>query len=110
MIRLVPAQPAIAKYFDSKAKEADTNGKRPPGRCPPCIWAACSVFAPPLRPEQVTDLLKLPNMQQMRFAARFTVDEKSGLARVTAETGHISLWMYRSFDPLTAIESYEQFP
>jgi hypothetical protein len=49
-------------------------------------------------------------MQQMRFAARFTVDEKSGLARVTAETGHISLWMYRSFDPLTAIESYEQFP
>jgi hypothetical protein len=110
VIRLVPARPALPEHFDSKAKEGQTNGKKPPRRCTPCIWAACSVFMPPLRPERIEGLLKLPNMQQMKFAARFVIDEKSGLALVTVETGHISLWLYRSFNPLGAIEAYEPFP
>jgi hypothetical protein len=110
VIRLVPTQPALAEHFDSKAKEAQTNGKKPPRRCPPCIWAACSVFVTPLRPERIADLLKYPTMQNMRFAVRFTVDESSGLGLVTIETGHISLWLYRSFNPLVAIQSYEALP
>jgi hypothetical protein len=110
VIRLVPVNPADDSHFDSKAKEAESSGKKPPRGCPVCIWSACSVFKPPLKPEQIKDLLKYPNMQQMKFAAHVVVDEKSGLAKITQETGHISLWLYKSFSPLAKITKYETFP
>lgn len=106
VIRLVPANPAVPENFDSSAKA----GRNCPRGCSPCQWAACSVFVDPLRPEKITDLLKLPKMRQMNFLVRLLVDVNSGKARPTKETGHISLWMYDSFDPVRAIQGYAAFP
>jgi hypothetical protein len=106
VIRLVPANPAVSEDFDSHAKA----GRKCPHGCSPCQWAACSVFVDPMRPEQITDLLKLPKMRQMHFFARLLVDINSGKARLTKGSGHISLWMYASFNPVLAIQGYTACP
>lgn len=106
VIRLVPENPASDENFDSHAK----LGKKP-GRsgCTACELSSCSVFIEPEHAEQITDLPKYPKIRGMRFKVRLLIDASSGIAIIEA-SGHVHLWMFKSFDPLKAIQNYDPLP
>ena len=106
LIRLVPANPATAKDFASYA----ALGRTCPAGSDPCKWASCSMFLETAPRENLIGLLRLPNLRRMKFIARIAVEPSSGKAEVAQRTGHVSFWMYESYDPVDAIQTLESFP
>lgn len=101
VIRLVRSNPAEPKDFLSGAAKGE---KKPRGVCD-CQWSSCSVFVHPMKPEKLADLLKFPKMRDITHQALVAVGPTAGRGKI-GTTGHIDLWMYESFDPCKAVQSY----
>jgi hypothetical protein len=106
VLRLITGKTACDEDFKSHA----ALGKKCHGHASPCTAAACSVFAESTSQHGVTDLAKLPKLRDRRFVARLNVDASSGLAEMSSHGNHISIWMFKSFDPVKAVVSVAPLP
>lgn len=105
VIRFVPQKPATPDHFMSSAAKGDPR----PRSVSPCRWASCSVFEATIKPEKIDGLLKYPKLRSMKFQAFLKINSTAGVC-TTADSGHIDLWMYDSFDPVAAVARYEPCP
>jgi hypothetical protein len=53
---------------------------------------------------QAKALGRLPKFKRFQYAAVLKVDENTGVAQVNHATRHVDYWLYKAFQPLTAIE------
>ncbi|WP_331297445.1 hypothetical protein [Methylobacterium oryzae] len=99
--RLVAAQQVAADDFDSHAKQ----GKMPPNKSVDlCRWASCSFFTSKAR---LQDLVALPKMRaKYSWAAEVSVPTGAGVSK--SHNAHVDLWMWASFDPVSAVVAVAQ--
>ena len=100
LYRFVPATPATNGDFDSHA----AKGKAPPPTVDPCRWSSCSFFR---SRKDALSKLKLPKAKA-RFSHFAVVNVPQGSGYSVEKSGHVDLWMFSTFDPVSAIVKYEE--
>jgi len=105
VVRLVSREALDATDFASHA----ALGKSRPDEICPCKWSSCSVFGGRKGLQTAIDMVALPRYRK-RFShlAHLQIDGRSGLGVVNDKSGHIDLWMFSSFDPVSAVVRCEQ--
>jgi hypothetical protein len=106
VLRLVTSATPTAQDFLSYA----ALGITPRGDADPCMQCACSVFTLSEKVDRAAQLKKLPKLRNRKHVARLTLTPASGVGLLNKESGHISWWIYHSFDPVGAIEQVVSLP
>lgn len=99
VIRLAKTPTPTAACFRSHA----ARGLPIRGDTSPCRHASCSVFFNDEKCEQLNAMRRLPHFRSFTHAFLLRVTPTSGLALAGAEK-HLDLWMFKSFDPVAAVE------
>jgi hypothetical protein len=98
--RFIPGQKPTSQDFDSY----HAQGKACPPGADLCRWASCSLF---VSKGHAAGVIKLPKVR-----ARFThfavlrIAPDSGYS--LANGGHIDFWMFKNFDPVSAVVTIEE--
>lgn len=71
-----------------------------------CSYASCSLFFHDAGFDQLNAMRRLPRFKNFKYAYILKVDANSGLGLAGAGK-HLDLWMFKSFNPVSAIESVE---
>ncbi|WP_353469610.1 hypothetical protein [Sphingomonas faeni] len=56
--------------------------------------------------EQLNAMRRLPRFRSFKYAYLVKVDQGSGLS-IAGAGKHLDLWMFKSFDPVAAVQSVE---
>lgn len=78
------------------------------GDIDPCRYASCSVYVQDEKgEEQLNAIRRLPRFKKFKHAFLLKIDPNAGLALVNAATKHVDLWMFKGFDPVSAVVSVQ---
>lgn len=91
--RFIQGSTPVDADFDSHAKRGLPNRNS----VPPCEFASCSLF----ETERAKEMAKNQFFKR-KLASRLAVPASSG-RHITNARGHVSLWMYASFNPCAAV-------
>jgi len=98
--RLLETNPPPTNSFDSYNKL-----NKPPYDADPCIRAACSLFR---SKKEALTAIKLPGLKGHSFIAELDIPAGAGVSKCNDKNGHIRMWMYDTFDPISAIKKVEE--
>jgi len=100
--RFLPSANPKNEHFDSYCL---LKGPKPPPTVTLCQWSACSLF---VTREKAVAKIKLQKLRS-RFShfAILDVPANAGYSE-SGQNGHLSLWMLKHFDPVTAILKIEE--
>ena len=105
-MRLVRSTNVCANDFRS----CHAEGKRQPKKCDECRWHACSVWVEATPFEKLADLVKLPNLTEMKFIAHISVTATSGCIKPhEKDKQHISFWIVTSFRRKSLLQRLPQY-
>jgi hypothetical protein len=104
--RLTLCDPPTQRDFDSSA----ARGRPLRLNDDACCHSSCSVAVACDRGRQrLADLSNLPFYKRKRtYIAHIAIDSKSGSIKVTHNSAHVDLWMFSTFDPVSATIKSEE--
>jgi len=101
VIRLAKEPTPSAEHFASHA------ARGLPLRGPmTCSYASCSLFFHDAGGEQLNAMRRLPRFKSFKYAYIVKVDQGSGVG-IAGGGKHLDLWMFKTFDPVAAVQSVE---
>lgn len=78
-----------------------------------CVCSACSLWSGSQAVSNIIGFSFLPKLKEkfkLTHLAHLTIDQNSGVGSVNRRNGHISFWMFDSFDPVAAVVKCEPLP
>jgi hypothetical protein len=106
VMRLIKGPQATEDDFASHAIRPDIKLPKEHDHCESC---SCSMFICEPDKDVASQYKKLPRLRK-RFVAFLQIDGDSGKCAVTDVSGHVSVWMFLSFDPIEAIVDVRERP
>lgn len=77
------------------------------GDISPCSHASCSMFVHDEKGDQLNAMRRLPRFRSFKHAFLLSVGPDAGVALVNSATKHVDLWMFKGFDPVSAVISVQ---
>lgn len=77
------------------------------GDVSPCSHASCSMFVHDDKGDQLNAMRRLPRFRSFKHAFLLNVGPSAGVALVNSATKHVDLWMFKGFDPVSAVISVQ---
>lgn len=72
-----------------------------------CSHASCSMFLHDETGDQINAMRRLPRFKNFKHAFLVSVGPNAGVAIVSSSTKHVDLWMFKGFDPVSAVISVQ---
>ena len=72
-----------------------------------CSHASCSLFVHDETGDQLNAMRRLPRFKSFKHAFLLNVGPSAGVAVVNSTTKHVDLWMFKGFDPVSAVISVQ---
>ncbi|WP_439360529.1 hypothetical protein [Bradyrhizobium sp. DASA03007] len=104
VLRLVKSAKPTMDDFLSQA----SLGLERRGDTDECCHASCSVFKVDEKVNRAQQLRKLPRIRSRKHVAFLNLGPTAGRAKVSQHSNHIDLWLFKAFNPLSAIQSIEK--
>jgi hypothetical protein len=103
VLRLVKSAKPTTDDFLSQA----AIGLERRGDTDECCHASCSVFKVDEKVNRAQQLRKLPRIKSRKYVAFLDLGPTAGQAKVSKHSNHIDLWLFKAFNPLSAVQSVE---
>ncbi|TXM96737.1 hypothetical protein FV242_33180 [Methylobacterium sp. WL64] len=94
-----PPTPQCFESYSAKGRTCDDDTD-------PCEHASCSTFIHYENDDFAQALSRLPSFKKFyKYLHFMNIDEKTGIMKINQYTGHVDLWIFSTFDPVSSVGS-----